>query len=383
MYCTICGNKHNGMICARCKFDDSLNYEKYPTLDHVGANLPSTGSVRNAFVASVLDQISIKKPDAQSTSPSDQQTPWFQHIRKIQTVTEDCPFSNNRNKQLLSVESTIKNHSSPSEAQNKGIIRYDILKQYNCKGCGNQIDGIDLVFGSQERCPVCGECNWAELSDEIRSAVNSALERQSPRTGAHSQALKNAKYLLDHFQTDEALNSYRELAKNGCSAAFLPTAQIYYNDGMYKQAWKWYQEAAKAGEGEGLYRVGVFYLRGIYVSRNERAAVKNLKMAAQNGNLAAIELLSQCYMSGKGCEKDEPLARKYLSILAEYDNANAQYFMGEFLREAGGEKNIIKAAEYYRRAASNGHPEAKALQDECLQQLPPHAQAQVKDLLGV
>ena len=334
---------------------------------------------------SMVDEDGIAEPWADQICTALSDTLHFRrssdttHLANV--IIEECSF---RSEQQRSVESTNNSHTLlSSSAKYKVLSRYDILMQYTCKGCGHQTDGFDLVFGGQEKCPVCGECSWEKTTDEIRSAVSSAQKGQPPKADAYSQALKNAKYLLDHRQTDEALNSYRELAKNGCSAAFLPTAQIYYNDGKYKQAWKWYLEAANAGFGEGLYRVGDFYLKGKYVGKNERLAVKYFKMAAEKGSLGAINSLAQCCLSGKGCERDEPLARKYLSILAEYDNANAQYYMGGFLREAGGAKNLIKALEYYRRAASNGHPEAKALQNECLQQLPPQAQAQVKDLLGV
>lgn len=319
------------------------------------------------------DQICTALSDALRFSRSDRTT------SLTNVTTEDCSFCNEQR----SVEPIINSNFSPSAALYISSTRYDILKQYNCKGCGHQIDGFDLVFNGQEKCPVCGECNWAESTDEIRAAVNAALKGRSPGADAFAQSLKNANHLLNHFQIDEALDSYRKLAKNGCPDAFLPTARIYYNAGKYKQAWKWYLEAANAGLGEGLYHVGDFYLNGYYVGKNDHLAVKYFKKAADKGNLDAIELLAQYYMSGEGCERDEVLAREYLSVLAEYNYRNAQFCMGEFLCEAGGVKNTIKAAEYYRRAASNGYSEAKALQDECLRQLPPQAQARAKYLLGV
>ena len=98
-------------------------------------------------------------------------------------------------------------------------------------------------------------------------------------------------------------------------------------------------------------------------------------MASEKGHLGAMYELSQCYLSGKGCEKDESMAKKYLSILAEHGNADAQMFMGESYRRAGGVKNMIKAAEYYRRAGKNGKADGTKMYEECVYHLPPHAKA--------
>lgn len=250
----------------------------------------------------------------------------------------------------------------------------DILKYYICKDCSHHADGFDMVFGGQSQCPICGGSNWTEDVDEIRTAANNDEEILSS-TSAFSDELKRAKSFLFEFKNDEALTCYRDLAKAGCVAAYVPTAQIYYKSGQYKQAWKWFLEAANAGVRDGLFSVGHFYQAGIYVTKNDRLAFKYYRMASEKGHIGAMYELSQCYLSGKGCEKDESMAKKYLSILAEHGNADAQMFMGESYRRAGGVKNMIKAAEYYRRAGKSGNADGTKMYEECICHLPPQAKA--------
>ena len=105
-------------------------------------------------------------------------------------------------------------------------------------------------------------------------------------------------------------------------------------------------------------------------------------MAAQKGYLDAIEALSHCYLTGRGCNRNETAAMKYVTILAEHNYPEAQFLMGEHLQQAGGDKNLIKAAEYYHRSAINGHSEGKTQKENCLRQLPPQVAARYKDLIA-
>ena len=55
MRCIICGNKFDGAICSRCKYDESKNRERYPTLEVDGMILRSNGALRDELFASLTD----------------------------------------------------------------------------------------------------------------------------------------------------------------------------------------------------------------------------------------------------------------------------------------------------------------------------------------
>lgn len=59
MRCIICGNKFDGAICSRCKYDESKNRERYPTLEVDGTILRSNGALRDELFASLTDNNSM------------------------------------------------------------------------------------------------------------------------------------------------------------------------------------------------------------------------------------------------------------------------------------------------------------------------------------
>jgi len=71
-------------------------------------------------------------------------------------------------------------------------------------------------------------------------------------------------------------------------------------------------------------------------------------------------LMGQCYFLGMEGELDLKTCRNYLEQASNLNHPYAQLLLGEFYEKGlGGDSNLAKARELYRKATQNGAPEAK------------------------
>lgn len=95
--------------------------------------------------------------------------------------------------------------------------------------------------------------------------------------------------------------------------------------------------------------------------KNDRAAVKCFRLAAQMGQIDACYSLGWCLRHGVGTAVDDVEAAKWLKFAADKGNPYAAYSFGLCCEEGSGMENpnIKEALSYYRKAAASGHSEAK------------------------
>lgn len=84
-------------------------------------------------------------------------------------------------------------------------------------------------------------------------------------------------------------------------------------------------------------------------------AVKWYKLAAENGNIAAMRNLAGLYGSGRGVKQDDAEARRLFGMAADKGDAQAQYVLGKWYGK--GPDDSLK---WFRMAAAQGHAEAIA-----------------------
>ena len=96
------------------------------------------------------------------------------------------------------------------------------------------------------------------------------------------------------------------------------------------------------------------------VSKNQTAAVRCYKTAAELGHTDAAYSYGWCLRHGAGVRENDVEAVKWLRIAADKGNANAAYSYGLCCEEGAGTgiKNRRDALSYYRKAAASGHAEA-------------------------
>ena len=121
------------------------------------------------------------------------------------------------------------------------------------------------------------------------------------------------------------------------------------------------RKAAKAGNPEAQFRLGVMFGNGDGVALDSAQACEWFEKAAAQGHENALITLAWMYANGTGVDADEDRARNLYLKAAEKGSAKAQYVVATMYRFAqyGVEKDLRRALEWYLRAADQGMPTAQ------------------------
>lgn len=116
------------------------------------------------------------------------------------------------------------------------------------------------------------------------------------------------------------------------------------------------RRAAKAGNAEAQFRLGVMYGNGDGVGLDYDQARHWFEKAAAQGHENALITLAWMYANGAGVGIDEDRAREFYLKAAEHGSAKAQYVVGTMFRFAqyGVKKDMTKAVDWYLKAANQG-----------------------------
>jgi hypothetical protein len=133
-----------------------------------------------------------------------------------------------------------------------------------------------------------------------------------------------------------------------------------------------YEEAAKLGHAEAMYRVGCFHEQGRGgLRKDDDQAVQHYRTAADQGCAVAQAVLGRRCEFGQGMarKKNEVEAARWYKAAADQGNAAAQCDLAEFYEEGRGglSRDPSKAAELYRLSAAQGYLRAV----EKVRDLPP------------
>lgn len=121
------------------------------------------------------------------------------------------------------------------------------------------------------------------------------------------------------------------------------------------------RKAAKAGNAEAQFRLGVMYGNGDGVSLDYEQARGWFEKAVAQGHESALITLAWMYANGTGVELDEQRARDLYLEAAKRGSAKAQYVVATMYRFAqyGLGKDMAAAIDWYVKAADQGMPTAQ------------------------
>ena len=116
------------------------------------------------------------------------------------------------------------------------------------------------------------------------------------------------------------------------------------------------RRAAKAGNPEAQFRLGVMYGNGDGVALDHGEAIAWFEKAVAQGHENAMITLAWMYANGTGVDVDEHRARELYLRAAGLGSAKAQYVVATMYRFAqyGVEKDIPTAVNWYLKAANQG-----------------------------
>lgn len=121
-----------------------------------------------------------------------------------------------------------------------------------------------------------------------------------------------------------------------------------------------YQKLAKQGDADAQYELGISYLNGKDVVKNEIEAVKWFRKAAERGHAKAQCRLGTCYRFGEGVLEDRAEAAKWFRKAAEQGDKRAQFYLAMRYKDGDGVvQDQVEAAKWFRKAAEQGELEAQ------------------------
>jgi TPR repeat protein len=127
-----------------------------------------------------------------------------------------------------------------------------------------------------------------------------------------------------------------------------------------KEAFEWYEKAAKQGNVKAQYKLGSMYYNGQGIEKDDKEAFEWCQKAAEKGDAEAQYNLGMMYDNGEGVEKDNKKAFEWFQKATEQGYAEAQYNLGVMYENGEGVKKVDKEAfKWYQKAAEQGHTEAQ------------------------
>lgn len=148
------------------------------------------------------------------------------------------------------------------------------------------------------------------------------------------------------------------------ATSFYLLAQKYAVKGAdnadFREAIKWYKEAAKLGHTRSQLKLGTLYFEGLGAEINYDIAAKYLKEPANSGYVDAQYMLGMIYLSGSTQIKKNPRkAFGYILKAAEDFHADALYQAGSmYYQGLGTNKDLTKARKFLELAKEQNIDEA-------------------------
>ena len=146
------------------------------------------------------------------------------------------------------------------------------------------------------------------------------------------------------------------LTVRAAGAADFSTASQLYELGDYDGAFAQWQALAIEGDMRAQYRLAQMFAEGIGVPRDDRAALRWFREAAEQGSTEARYELALVYSLGLGVPQDRSRAAYWYRLLAEDGHLTAQYLLARKYETGDGvTRNMSRALWWYRQAADQGH----------------------------
>lgn len=112
------------------------------------------------------------------------------------------------------------------------------------------------------------------------------------------------------------------------------------------------KEIGYAGNVNAQVQLGVIYLTGDGVPKNDAEAVKWLRKAADQDHPLAERYLAEMYFKGRGVPADNTEAAKWLRMAAEQGDAESEHNLAVLYTQGQGvPRNLKEAANWMRKAA--------------------------------
>ena len=123
----------------------------------------------------------------------------------------------------------------------------------------------------------------------------------------------------------------------------------------FKEAMRWWKEAAKRGYSLSMNNLGLLYANGHGVERDYAEALKWWEMSAERGDAWAMNSIGDLYENGHGVERDYGQARDWYERAAQAGDGLAMYNLGSMYESGRGvDPDPQRAMTWYELASDKG-----------------------------
>ena len=164
---------------------------------------------------------------------------------------------------------------------------------------------------------------------------------------------------------DEPVGRLRENEKDYARAEGgeeLIKGKAAFEIGKYDEAAMDFSIAVQQGNAEAMYRLGKCFVDGTGVERDVKKAVPLFRDAAKAGYRIDVQTsfeVGQFLFSGNEVRKDELEAVKWYRYAADQGHADAQFELGKcYFHGIGVKQDYAEAAKWFQKADDRGHDEA-------------------------
>jgi len=227
----------------------------------------------------------------------------------------------------------------------------------------SQVEFIQVPFIS-ESCPL--DCNeyaiyaYSVAEDTIKNIAKLGSDEQD------LVILEEIDESYDDHEAEKILNLATMQAEHRGGAGAMNLAENYLFGNQEagiernpEQAIRYYQMAAEDGNVRALENLGLFHIQGIGTEKNTTLALEYLEEAKSHGSVQAYNLLGYIYFNGAGLPQDIEKAINYMQKAADMGSKESMSNLGiAYLHGAGVQKSLAKAYKLFDTAAELGHTPA-------------------------
>ena len=202
------------------------------------------------------------------------------------------------------------------------------------------------------------------LSGKVKMAQNYVYYITCSSNGIDNESSGYSKNAEQNPIPQNNYQRYIEAAKNGDPEAQFRIGVCYHTgDGVAKDLKKaayWWQIGADQGDASCQFNLGLLYIKGEGVSQNNVTGATLVKKAAEQEMPEAQSTLATYYRDGIGVPKDIKRAVGWWEKAANQGNVSSQVNLGVcYANGFGVAKDITKAKYWWEMAAAEGSDVAK------------------------
>lgn len=170
---------------------------------------------------------------------------------------------------------------------------------------------------------------------------------------------------------------YEEASKDGDVNALIKLGFLYRDSSMeinFEKSFQYFLQSAEKGSPEGMYLVGLGYLNAEGTQFDLKKGLEYFEKSSELDYDPATTFLGECYLKGEIVEKDFSKGFNYYLKSAESESIPSILQVGwMYFTGTGVEKNIEKAEEYFQIVAQKDDNDAQFMLGNLLLKLENHS----------